>query len=252
MDNFKTLMVGAVMFIVGTVVGYKICEKQLAEAYREDLEDVIQRTKKYDDEVGGDVDSQDVSEEDVILFQRKKDEENTEERKIDYTKFVKPNIFIYADEMQVDGEDEGDDEDPSEEDYEAEQDPEDIDIEDIDAKYDNDEYEDEPFLIMEEYYHELLNDGAEGQLLFYYSKDGVVCEEDDSIVEKHSTILGTEFEDVLNTDTVVWVKNPALNTMYEIRKIDGSYLEEVSNAIETPRERSFRHAGRIKKAIDGE
>lgn len=245
MDSLKTLIFGVVTFTIGGIVGYKICEKHLAEAYREDLEDAIQRNKKYDMEVGKNVDSQEDPDDAVVLFKRKKDEKDEEERKIDYTKFIKPNIFVYADEMQAD-EDKEETDDESEEDFEDE--AEDEDEEDIE----NDEYEKQPIVLMEEYYYELLDSGAEGQMLFYYSKDGVVCEEDDTIVDHHNVLLGNEFEDVLYDNDIVWVRNPDLDTIYEIHKIDSSYLEDVTNAVETPRERSFRHAGRIKKAVDGE
>ena len=92
----------------------------------------------------------------------------------------------------------------------------------------------QPIVLMEEYYYELLDSGAEGQMLFYYSKDGVVCEEDDTIVDHHNVLLGNEFEDVLYDNDIVWVRNPDLDTIYEIHKIDSSYLEDVTNAVETP------------------
>lgn len=88
--------------------------------------------------------------------------------------------------------------------------------------------------------------------LYYYSHDRVLCEDDDSKIdtEEEEDIVGFDYEDVLDMQTTVWVRNDILMGLYEIHRVDASYKVTVEGALETSREREFRILGRRKKAMD--
>ena len=88
------------------------------------------------------------------------------------------------------------------------------------------------------------------QFLYYYSEDRVLCEDDDSIVEDEEELVGFDYEDILDIQTTVWVRNDKVNTLYEIHRIDDSYASSVANIAETPKERDYRIKGRRKQALD--
>ena len=262
MGYLKTTIISSIMFVIGGFFGYKLCEKKLAETYRKDIEDTIQRMKRYDEEVeaenNDDEDDDDhKASESVVLLKKQlaKTPDKEQPSKVNYSKFAKPNIFDYAHEVSdmkikdnkveltadvaedLEEEDDGDDDDN---DDDTEPDPQ-----------EDEENEYEPYMILEEQYYDCMNNqGDDGQMLFYYTKDQVVCEEDDSVVDDYYKILGYDFENILDTDAKVWVRNANLRTVYEICRIDKSYAESVTNLAETPKEKEFRHAGRLKEAKD--
>lgn len=94
------------------------------------------------------------------------------------------------------------------------------------------------------------NMGYEHQVLYYYSGDRVLCEDDDSVVEDEEELVGLDYEDVLEMQTTAWVRNDKVLNIYEIHRIDEKYSESVANAVETPRERDFRITGRRKQGLD--
>ena len=109
----------------------------------------------------------------------------------------------------------------------------------------------EPYLITSTAYEE----GVEGygkQALYYYSKDRVLCEDDDTAIamDDEEEIVGFDYEDVLDVQTTAWVRNDRLSMLYEIHLIPMSYRDKVMNAIETPMERKLRIQGRRKMAMD--
>lgn len=247
MNRLNIILLSSVMLAIGGVIGYKICEKKLKEENRKDIEDILHRMEKYDD-LCPDIDEDDSLKNDkepvVLLKKETKAEEKTE--KIDYTKFSKPNLFDYAKSLQ--------EEDASEEEEEEEEeDPEEL-ISDVVEDFDDDEENAyEPHIITEELYNFAVNNnGDDCQLLFYYAEDQVVCEEDDTVVDDYYKILGYDFESELYTATKTWVRNSNNSTVYEIHRIDSSYAKSIANLVETPKEKDFRRAGRLKKARDEE
>jgi len=150
-------------------------------------------------------------------------------------------------------------EDPSdnEEEYKDE-DENDIDV-DATLEHEADEYiarrcecesNGSPYVITLDEYENGPED-YETQHLYYYAKDAVLCEDDDSIVDDEE-VVGLDYEYELSAHTTAWVRNDTLKTQYEIHRIDDSYQRVVANAIENPREREFRLVGRRKAAIDRE
>lgn len=102
---------------------------------------------------------------------------------------------------------------------------------------DQQEYEDGP----EEY---------ERIVLYYYSVDRMLCEDDDTRVEEEEELVGLDYEDVLEMQTTAWVRNDTLLNLYEIHALPYSYMETVANAMETPKEREYRIVGRRKEGMD--
>ena len=88
--------------------------------------------------------------------------------------------------------------------------------------------------------------------LYYYSTDRVLCEDDDTKidVDDEETIVGLDYEDILDMQTTAWVRNDVLRTLYAIHRIDDAYYSAVANVAETPTERDFRIKGRRKEVMD--
>lgn len=234
----KNIIITSVAFLLGGFIGYKVCEKQLAETYRQDLESVIQRMTKYDTDNVPEGEEDNATDE-AILFTKQQQKEQNEKVNVDYSKFAKPSIFDYAHDLE-DKPDEEEEDDDDDDDDDLTEEPQ----EDEENEYD-------PYLILEEEYHYSMDhNGDDGQLLFYYVDDQVVCEEDDSVVDDYYKILGYDFEEDLNVNVKTWVRNANLRTVYEVHRIDKSYAETVSTLAETPQERTLRRAGRMKEAKD--
>lgn len=144
------------------------------------------------------------------------------------------------------GDDENDEEDDPDYDYEAELEAR---AEEFAQRRHENQSNGKPYVIE----FDEFDDAPEGytkEVLYYYSKDRVLCEDDDSMIEDEEGVVGLDYEDVLEMQTNAWVRNDALLMMYEIRRIDDSYHESVANVVETPREREYRILGRRKQGID--
>ena len=100
-----------------------------------------------------------------------------------------------------------------------------------------------PYVIDFDEYEETI-EGYERQTLYYYSKDRVLCEDNDEEVEDEEVLVGFDYEDVLDMQTTAWVRNDQIMVIYEIIRVDDSYAETVANAIETPSERERRISNR--------
>jgi len=97
----------------------------------------------------------------------------------------------------------------------------------------------EPYLIE---YEEFV-DGVEGyevQDLYFYTVDGVLCEDDDTKVEDWDKLVGYDFEDKLMMQTSAFVRNDQLMMLYEIHRIPHSYQKDILGIAETPKEREIR------------
>lgn len=82
--------------------------------------------------------------------------------------------------------------------------------------------------------------------LYYYRVDGVLCEENEELIDDIEACIGYEALTVLDTQTNVWVRNEPLGIDYEIIALNSSYAEAISglhvkqienNKLMTPRER---------------
>lgn len=102
---------------------------------------------------------------------------------------------------------------------------------------DFDEYQDAP-------------EGYERQDLYYYAEDRVLCEDDDTMVEDEEGLVGLDYEDILDYQTNVWVRNDAVMALYAIHRLDDSYSKSVANVAETSKERDLRILSRRKQGLD--
>ena len=283
--NIKNTLFGFTLLGIGGLAGYFLADKKLKARYQEDLADVQDFYYKKLQEAGimeKDFEPEVMTDEEMLEeFKRvteHNDLDNLEEiyehldnitqmsekgnRKKNTTSMDdKVNkgkgrpIINYnkppLEKILADIEAEKDDED--------EEDPEDVDLAyeaEIEARaeefaqrrYEN-QVAGEPYCIN---YDEMLDRPEEYdiQTLYYYAKDRVLCEDDDSIVDDEEELIGLDYEDVLGMQTIAWVRNDKLCIVYAIHRIDESYASIVGNAIETPREREFRILARRKQALD--
>ena len=83
-----------------------------------------------------------------------------------------------------------------------------------------------PYVIPHSEFEE-IEVGYTKTVLYYYSVDNVLCEEDDTKIETddEETLVGFDYEDVLEMQTTAWVRNDEIKTLYQIHRIDESYQE---------------------------
>lgn len=272
--NTKRILGNIVIFGIGVGTGYLICKKTLTEQYKIDLSDVKQFYYGKLDEMGvmdedfepEDLNDEEGDEDEQENIEDEDDEMDEQEIKDYYERVMKySNTIRQGDEGKgrplinynkppLDISEWGD----------IEEDPEDEDEDEMDLAYEAElearaeefaqrKYENRsngrPYVID---YNE-WKDGPEEyerQFLYYYSADRVLCEDDDSEVEDEEELIGFDYEDVLDMQTSVYVRNDSILTLYEIHRIDASYKDTVANALETPREREYRLLSRRKQALD--
>ena len=267
----KNIVIGVVIFSAGAGLGYFIANKRLKKQYVEDLGEIKQFYMNKIEELGvmdSDFDPDDLDEDELA---EEEDEEVREyyDRVMNYSststgakvdggkgrpiiKYNKPPLVISDWSSNPDGEgDIEEDYDDDEEDemdlaYEAELEAR---AEEYAKRKNENKDKGLPYVID-------YNDWEYGpeeydrQFLYYYSEDRVLCEDDDSIVEDEEELVGFDYEDILDIQTTVWVRNDKVNTLYEIHRIDDSYASSVANIAETPKERDYRIKGRRKQALD--
>ena len=75
--------------------------------------------------------------------------------------------------------------------------------------------------------------GYETATVVYYKDDDILADEDDEQVNDHVTVLGTEaltrLRDVEDMETL-FVRNPRLETDFEVTQVDGSFAELILGA----------------------
>jgi len=270
----KNIFLGTMTFGFGAIAGYFVAKKNLEKQFRLDVDDIQKFYKEKLDEIGVMEEGFEPPEDDDDDDDDEDDDMSEEEHQqsdiintyrggkrryiIDYTKpsleDMKQNLNKEGVSIVVgsDG-----DENLGTVDYEDEEDPEDEEdeeeldkiAEDYAIQRSKSIKNGEPYLIKPEEYHEGI-DGYDRQALYYYSKDRVLCEDDDSLVDDEEECVGFNYEDELDMQTTCWVRNDTLKVLYEIHRIDDEYKKAVIGISETPREREFRVQGRRKKALD--
>lgn len=270
MTGINKALFGVATFGLGAVTGYLVSKKSMQKQYRLDVADIQAFYKEKLDELGVmeegfdppddaeyDEDEEDFEKEDVIASYR------GDKRRvaIDYSK---PSLEDMQRALNSDGvtvivdangaetlgqiDEYGDDVSPTPNDPEYEAYLERA-AEEYAIRRSENMKNGEPYLIEPEEYAEGPEE-YERQTLYYYSKDRVLCEDDDSQVEEEEDCVGFDYEDTLDMQTTVWVRNDRLRVLYEIHRIDESYTKAVMGVSETPREREFRIQGRRKQALD--
>lgn len=272
--EIKKIVIGAGLFGAGAGIGYYVCKKQMLAQYKEDLIDIKQFYMDKVEELG--VMPVDFEPEYIIEDDEYEEDENTDETEeteeddmasreyhskvMKYSHGIrqennvkgKPIIKYNKPPLQIedwgDLEEDEEDEDPDEVDLAYEAELEKRAEEFATRKFEN-KMDGKPYVIDFDEYEDGPDD-YDRIALYYYSRDRILCEDDDTEVEDEEGITGFDYEDVLDMQTTAWVRNDILMTLYEIHRIDDSYQLAVSGAIETPREREFRIMGRRKQALD--
>lgn len=250
--NIQNILIGTGLFSAGVVSGYFICKKALSQQYRDDLEDVQEFYYEKLKEMG-------VQDEDFEAEQYEEGVEDEYERTVVPTtakgrpivNYNKPSLEDMARKIEDDddddeGEIEYDPEDSDDPDYEEELE---IRAEEYARRRNENESKGLPYVITHDEYLEGPRE-YEKLILYYYSEDRVLCEDDDRLVDGEEELVGFDYEDVLDMQTIAWVRNDAVNMLYEIHRVDQSYERDIKNLRETPREREFRIKGRRKQALD--
>lgn len=257
--NAKNVILTVVGFGAGVVSGYFICTKRLNQQYRKDVEEVkdfyynkliefgIQKPEA-DYET---IDKEDLEEEypqsDKVLGGQ---DLETKRPIVHYNKPPLQNFVDQYKKEEVENVEEDTEEDTdsvdTDSDYEAEIEARSDEF--IKRKFEN-KRNHRPYVIDYNEYTDAPEE-YEKLALYYYSEDRVLCEDDDTKIEDEEEIIGFDYEDVLDMQTTVWVRNDILNAVYEIHRIDESYQHTVEDVVETPREREFRIKGRYKHALD--
>ena len=258
-----TITLGA--FGAGIALGYYICNKRLSKRYQEDVAEVKEFYMEKIKEIG--VMGEDFTPEHLSEEEDSEDDENNEEDDLDeeeikeyydrvmkysstaqphnskgkpIIKYNKPPLQV-SDWGDLEPTDEGEEE-PTDEEYEAEIEAR---AEEFAKRKNENKTNGLPYVIDFDEYEEIV-EGYERQTLYYYSKDRVLCEDNDEEVEDEEVLVGFDYEDVLDIQTTAWVRNDQIMVLYEIIRVDDSYAATVANAIETPAERERRISNRRK------
>jgi hypothetical protein len=97
-----------------------------------------------------------------------------------------------------------------------------------------------PYRISDDEFNEEFDHHDKGSL-YFYKKDGVLCEEAEAIVDDIVSTIGEEAALALEKEITVWVRNENLAMDYEIIGINKSYAEAVHGIVEeSPKERHKR------------
>ena len=263
--NSKNIAMGITIFGAGLGLGYFICNKRLSKRYQEDVAEVKEFYMKKIKEIG--VMGEDFTPEHLSDEEDSEDDENNEEDDLDeeeikeyydrvmkysstaqphnnkgkpIIKYNKPPLQVsYWGDLELT--DEGEEE-PTDEEYEAEIEAR---AEEFAKRKNENKTNGLPYVIDFDEYEEIV-EGYERQTLYYYSKDRVLCEDNDEEVEDEEVLVGFDYEDVLDMQTTAWVRNDQIMVLYEIIRVDDSYAATVANAIETPAERERRISNRRK------
>lgn len=265
--NIKKTLTGLVIFGSGVGVGYFICKKRVVSQYKEDLAEVKQFYYNKIEEMGvmpDDFEPDDIDED----YEEDEDDEDEEQEIEDYYNRVmkyssairqgeegkgRPLINYNKPPLEIKDwgdieEDDVDEEDGDEIDlaYEAELEAR---AEEFAKRKHENRKNGRPYVIEHDEYED-GPDEYERHCLYYYSSDRVLCEDNDDVVEDEEELVGFDYEDVLDMQTTVWVRNDTLMSLYEIHRIDESYKLSVEGVVETPREREYRILGRRKQTLD--
>lgn len=263
--NLKNTLISITIFGAGVGTGYFICKRMLNQQYQDDLEEVKNLYYSKIEDLGvmsddfvpdHEKDMDDMDEEPEEAYEASEEYFNKikkyssairqEGRGTPIVKYNKPPLDQIIYDEGDEEEDLDDIDDPIDLAYEAEMEAR---SEEFARRKHENRTNGLPYVID---YNEFTDGPSEydKQCWYYYMIDRVLCEDDDSIVEDEEELVGLDYEDVLDMQTTVWVRNDTLNTLYEIHRIDDSYKMAVEGIVETPREREYRILGRRKQALD--
>jgi len=266
MNKVATFILSIGLFGAGVATGYYICKKRLEEDFDAEMEDykeylAEQFAANAADEPESEYESPEISDENDEereeslakanqLINKELYSEPKGRARINYNK---PSMEDLAKRIEEEKE-EAAEEPPEPEELERDEDYE-AELEaaaeaEVLNRY-HAEQNGEPYLISYEEYVDGV-EGYEAQSLYFYTKDGVLCEDDDTPIADHAVLVGYDFERKLEMQTSAFVRNDDLMTLYEIHRIVRSYAEDVAGVAETPTEREMRIISRRKAAKDAD
>lgn len=254
MSGFKKSLLVIFSFGIGAASGYFVCKKLLDKQYQDEIQEVREALLQDRTSLNPNTESTPEAEEpdsDIRVAEKIIDNNLYRPSKgRAYFNYSKPSMSELAKNIGLDDSYQTEeDEDIQEEEFDEEQERE----LDILEEADEDAYQrmdsSDPYVIDYDDFAD-APDEYERQTLYFYSNDGYLCDEEDQLVEDEEKIVGREFEDVLNFEPVVFVRNDTLKTVYEIYRLDRSYQEDIKEVIETPQERELRHMARRKEVAD--
>lgn len=254
MSGFKKSLLVIFSFGIGAASGYFVCKKLLDKQYQDEIQEVREALLQNRMSLNPNTESAPEAEEpdsDIRVAEKIIDNNLYRPSKgRAYFNYSKPSMSELAKNIGLeDSYQTEEDEDIQEEEFDEEQERE-LDIleeADEDARQRMDSSD--PYVIDYDDFAD-APDEYERQTLYFYSNDGYLCDEEDQLVEDEEKIVGREFEDVLNSEPVVFVRNDTLKTVYEIYRLDRSYQEDIKEIIETPQERELRRMARRKEVAD--
>lgn len=255
MSGFKKSLLVIFSFGIGVASGYFVCKKLLDKQYQDEIQEVREALLQDREPLNPNTESAPEAEEpdsDIRVAEKIIDNNLYHPSKgRAYFNYSKPSMSELAKNIGLDDSYQTEeDEDIQEEEFDEEQERE-LDIleeADEDARQRMDSSD--PYVIDYDDFAD-APDEYERQTLYFYSNDGYLCDEEDQLVEDEEKIVGREFEDVLNSEPVAFVRNDTLKTVYEIYRLDRSYQEDIKEIIETPQERELRRMARRKEIADG-
>lgn len=223
-----TIIVSAVVSVaIGTVIGYKFAKSRLAKEYDARLEAELNATQKY------------------YISRASKDGYDTPANAVEALIDEEAKVAL----LKYQGTEE-----PETEDDEEVNETVTVNVFHNDYNFDLEEEmktrtSDRPYVIMEQEY--LENDPDHEQTdLIYYVGDDVLADENDTIIEDANTIVGDDnlvrFGEGSQNNNVVFIRNEAIDTDFEVLRSFTKYSEQILGFIEhddTPKIRKFRRDG---------
>ena len=253
MNIVKNSILGLVSFGLGVATGYLVCKKPLDAKYQEEIEIVKEALGVYAEkqaDIRAEEEEIEAEKEaaKVIINEELYNSSHKNPRfnysKPDLNELAKTRLEFVKDE----DEDEGDEEDAEIEDEEYEQELLDA-ADDFARRQEENMLNNLPYVID---YDDFVDgpDEYEKESLYFYTDDGYLCDEDDQVIEEDEELVGHHFEDLLDTQTMAWVRNDFVEKLYEIHRVDRSYQKDIRGLAETPREREIRLAERDGRTRD--
>lgn len=251
MENEKIILVGPLLFLLGSFVGYLVGRKMSKDHYEQLANEEIESVKEYyekrstynedkkknykDKEVANTTDEFRTNNNSLI---RNSFENNPNER-------AKRNYNLYSSKSKDESDNESEKtEDDDEENVDAEVD---VTVTGVDMAL-----EDKPYIITDEEYNN-EHDDYDKISLYYYVLDDTLCEENEEIIDDIDAVVGYDSLNLLSTQTTVWVRNERLQADYEIIGLNQSYSQTVAGFQEknlTPREQ-YEFRNKTRRDDDG-
>lgn len=233
----KKILIYCAIFAAGAAVGAlitnKIVKQYYADIAQEEIDSVIKYVEEKDKEI---IELSESTIQYVEEIQKDKNDlkpfnsmtayykpNENERAKINYNLIgkVKKELGVVSPSLPMGHASEFDGDPLTDDEYEAR--PKDL----------NEEDTTDPYEISDEEFSEECDHHSK-VTLYYYTIDGVVCDESEVPIDDIDKVIGLDSLDLLDTASTVWVRNRGLSADYEVVKIVGSYETIVSGLPPVP------------------